>query len=348
MAKTYGTLNGLRGAAAIAVVLFHAKPLFGGQLVPGGYLAVDLFFCLSGFVIAHAYDDRLPTMGPLAFIWRRIVRFYPLYILGLILGAAMIALELLVHPPASMTWAQAAFTFFSGLFFLPTWGASELYPLNIPAWSLGLELVINILYAVFFRYLNRRVLVAVAVLSLAMLTWAVFDRGDASIGANVGDLGGGLARAIFSFTVGVLVFRSRWVPRFGNPLLLVTLLVVVLVLPVTSGPSPWRAVYDLFCIVALFPLMVACGQVQPSRLRSTFEYLGATSYCIYAIHYPLIWAAQAAAKMAGIPLLVAGVALIVGLLIACPLLDTYYDKPLRRRVMSLGRAGGVAVDGTPS
>src|SRR5215210_2241655 len=91
----YHSLNGLRGLAALIVVLFHAAALIGTQLAPGGYLAVDLFFILSGFVIAHAYDHRFAEgLGPLAFIRYRIIRFYPLYLLGLAIGASWLALEL--------------------------------------------------------------------------------------------------------------------------------------------------------------------------------------------------------------------------------------------------------------
>ena len=117
----YHSLNGLRGLAAIIVVLFHAEAFFGRQIAPGGYLAVDLFFVLSGFVIAHAYDHKFAQGLPaFTFIRHRLIRFYPLYLLGLLIGAGWLTLELAVSPPAALTGQQLLIAFSLGLLFLPS------------------------------------------------------------------------------------------------------------------------------------------------------------------------------------------------------------------------------------
>jgi hypothetical protein len=83
----FGTLDGLRGVAMMVVVLFHAGIIFGAWVPGFGYLAVDLFFALSGFVLSHAYDNRFVAgMRVAEFLYLRVVRLYPLYFLGLVLG----------------------------------------------------------------------------------------------------------------------------------------------------------------------------------------------------------------------------------------------------------------------
>jgi peptidoglycan/LPS O-acetylase OafA/YrhL len=87
----YQIVDGLRGVAAIIVVLFHlAEPLASSRLnnvVNHGYLAVDFFFLLSGFVIGYAYDDRWDKLTIGGFLRRRFERLQPLVVLGMTLGA---------------------------------------------------------------------------------------------------------------------------------------------------------------------------------------------------------------------------------------------------------------------
>ena len=86
----FSTLDGLRGVAAIAIVVFHFMEIaysdFTKNFIAHGFLAVDFFFCLSGFVMAYAYDDRLKGMGLMAFFKARIIRLHPLVVLGGVLG----------------------------------------------------------------------------------------------------------------------------------------------------------------------------------------------------------------------------------------------------------------------
>jgi peptidoglycan/LPS O-acetylase OafA/YrhL len=87
----FNTLDGIRGLAAILVVIFHAEQFFGARPFPKSYLAVDVFFLLSGAVVANAYEHRLQSDMSLArFTWLRIVRIYPLYLLGTVLGVVAV------------------------------------------------------------------------------------------------------------------------------------------------------------------------------------------------------------------------------------------------------------------
>jgi peptidoglycan/LPS O-acetylase OafA/YrhL len=79
----FATLDGLRGVAAIAVTSLHFRFELGKFLLPHSYLAVDFFFVLSGFVLAYAYEDRLSEgMKPIQFLRLRVIRLYPLYLIG--------------------------------------------------------------------------------------------------------------------------------------------------------------------------------------------------------------------------------------------------------------------------
>jgi peptidoglycan/LPS O-acetylase OafA/YrhL len=90
----YEILDGLRGVAAIMVIIFHLFEThsLGNhliQIINHGYLAVDFFFMLSGFVIGYAYDDRWDKMTLGTFFKRRIIRLHPMVIMGSIVGAAL-------------------------------------------------------------------------------------------------------------------------------------------------------------------------------------------------------------------------------------------------------------------
>lgn len=326
----YHTLNGMRGVAAIAVVLYHASTLTGAQVVPGGYLAVDLFFVLSGLVIAHAYERRLlQDLSPLAFMRHRLIRFYPLYLVGLALGVGLMTLEILVSPPAVLTPVQVAVATVTGLAFLPAPFGAELYPLNAPAWSLFYELVVNALYAAWLVRLRTRTLVGIAAVTFIGLAVLIFQAGSGSIGTQWQSAPAGLGRALFAFTLGVVLFRCRnprpLPGRYALPL--VAGVGVLLCLPI---PTAMRPYFDLACIGVLLPVAVAWGaRLHSARLMAAFTWLGAISFPIYAIHYPVIILGLAINDYLGHGLLILAV-LLAGLLLVSTLAERWYDRPMRR------------------
>lgn len=104
----YEILDGLRGVAAVMVVIFHLFEAHAGgnhleQIINHGYLAVDFFFMLSGFVIGYAYDDRWNRMSTVTFFKRRIIRLHPMVIVGSIVGAVFFFFRsLLVSRPSKI------------------------------------------------------------------------------------------------------------------------------------------------------------------------------------------------------------------------------------------------------
>jgi peptidoglycan/LPS O-acetylase OafA/YrhL len=321
----YHSLNGLRGLAALIVVLFHAAQLIGRQLAPGGYLAVDLFFILSGFVIAHAYDHRFEEgLGPLAFIRYRIIRFYPLYLLGLAMGASWLALELIVSPPAALSGQQILIAFSLGLLFLPSpFGVyADLYPLNVPAWSLFFELVVNAAYAICYRLLTNRVLIVFTLFAGIILAAHMVLWGFATPVA-------GLLRAFFAFPLGVLIYRFKHrIPAMPvSPIVIVAALCLPMLIPV---PEQARRFFDLASILLVFPVGIALGsKVDSPRLDPPAEWLGRISFPIYAIHYPVLQAGLGVKDHLPVPAPLIGAGLIVLLVLFCPLIDRYFDAPVR-------------------
>jgi peptidoglycan/LPS O-acetylase OafA/YrhL len=260
----YGPLNGLRGMAAICVVIFHAQEIMGRQLAPRGYLAVDLFFVLSGFVIAHAYERRFAEgLDALHFFWLRTKRFYPLYLAGLMLGSAVMAIDML-NPPGPMSWLEYAIAVTIGVLFLPLpW--RDLYPLNVPSWSLLCELLVNLIYGLLWR---RPIILA----GVSAAAWGcLFFRtiGEANLVT-------GMLRALFSFPVGVFLYR--WQPKMPDvpPWLVISLLAAAMLTPFP----------DMLAITFVFPfgiaLLARCGD------NPAFEVLGRLSFPLYAIHWPII------------------------------------------------------------
>ncbi len=143
--SSFESLNALRGIAAFLVLLFHLAPDFPALPFFGSaYLSVDLFFMMSGFVIAYAYDDKL--RGGLGF-WRfveiRVIRLYPLYLLGLAIAAVPLALwachgeKWLLHDLARrLAWGVT-------LLPRPVADPAQWWTLDPPAWSLIYELAFN-------------------------------------------------------------------------------------------------------------------------------------------------------------------------------------------------------------
>ena len=150
----FAILDGLRGIAALAVVIFHFMewvfPDYKTNFIGHGFLAVDFFFCLSGFVIGYAYDDRLRKMGAGEFFKSRLIRLHPLIVLGSVLGLLGFLLDPFASSAAYDT-GKLLLLFVCSVFLIPLPMMEERFfnnfALNAPSWSLFWEYVANIFYA---------------------------------------------------------------------------------------------------------------------------------------------------------------------------------------------------------
>jgi peptidoglycan/LPS O-acetylase OafA/YrhL len=307
----YPILDGLRGVAAIIVVTFHlSEPLGTGHLdilVNHGYLAVDFFFLLSGFVIGYAYDDRWSTMTVGTFLKRRIERLQPMVVLGMTLGALGFyftdsTLWPLIH---TVPLWKLLLVLLIGYTILPIplsldiRGWQEMHPLNSVGWSLFFEYLANILYAIGIRKLSKPalgILVFIAALALAHLA-ITSPAGDVSGGwtLNVEQVRVGLTRTMYPFFAGLLLSRVVTPARFNNAFLWCSLLLaIVLYMPRIGGATHvWlNGIYEAVCIILVFPLIVYLGSsgVLHTQLESRLcKFLGDMSYPLYLVHYPLVY-----------------------------------------------------------
>ena len=223
----YELLDGLRGVAALMVIWYHIFEGFAtspmDQRFNHGYLAVDFFFILSGFVIGYAYDDRWKTtMTQKEFFKRRLIRLHPMVVMGAVLGAITFCIqgcEQWDGTRVSISMVMVAMLL--NLFLIPAVpgtgpevrGNGEMYPLNGPSWSLFFEYIGNIMYALFIRRMSTKALMALIVLAgIGLASFAIFNfsgAGHLGVGWTMEEynLIGGFLRVLFSFSMGLLMSR---------------------------------------------------------------------------------------------------------------------------------------------
>lgn len=293
-ARKFHTLDAMRGIAAISVVPRHVGPL--GIELPESFLAVDLFFLLSGFVIANAYDGRLGAGGFLRqFLLLRAVRLYPLYLVGLSLGLVQAWIYDIPIYKAALV---------SAILMLPAtplWAGCSLY--NGPTWTLPLELAANGVYAAAVRAFRIPLLCAVVAASALGLVASYAIWGTLDAGWDWQQLPLALSRLSFSFFAGVLLFRLIGDRRRVSPAGWGIVMLATALLLTASPPPQWRPAFELAAICILFPLLVAkAATVEPSPgWQPLCVFLGVTSYALYTVHQPLGGIVVAALHAAEIP-----------------------------------------------
>jgi peptidoglycan/LPS O-acetylase OafA/YrhL len=305
----YPILDGLRGVAAIIVVTFHlSEPLATGHLdilVNHGYLAVDFFFLLSGFVMGYAYDERWNKMTIGNFFKRRIIRLQPLVVLGMTLGAIGFyytdsTLWPLIHtvPLWKMLLVMLiGFTILPVPLSLDIRGWQEMHPLNSVGWSLFFEYIANILYAVWIRKFSKTALTVLVVIAAIALAHLAISNGDVSGGwtLNVEQVRIGFTRTIYPFFAGLLLSRIAKPAHIKNAFLWCSLLIAaVLYMPRIGGADHlWmNGIYESVCIIIVFPLIVyigASGVLTTRAENKLCKFLGDISYPLYMVHYPLVY-----------------------------------------------------------
>ncbi|MGW1494265.1 acyltransferase family protein [Streptomyces sp. NPDC002402] len=288
--RTFKTLDGLRGVAALCIVVLHSHRYFG-DLLPSAQMAVDLFFVLSGFVLAHAYEKRFREgMTPLRFMLLRYVRLYPIYLLGILLGIAQ-AISMMRyqgqevmtnHQEQEWTWTQLLMDLPFAALMLPDPFATALFPLNGIMWSIFFELVANLVWVLARRLLeSTKVLVCVVLVFGALFTGASLWWGSTALGVGWNTFLGGLARVMYSFMLGVLLHRFHHFVRVPR----VPPLLLIMALP-TLAAFDLSAAAQLFCALVVLPALVLLGAKVEPRGHMAFICCkaGLASYAVYALH----------------------------------------------------------------
>lgn len=357
----YELLDGLRGVAAVLVIWYHFGEGFAtspvDQMLNHGYLAVDFFFVLSGFVIGYAYDGRWASGGmtPARFMLRRLIRLHPMVILSVVLGAVAWLIQGSVKwdgtpvPVSSLLLALVA-----GLFLIPLWpgaaaevrGNGEMFPLNGPSWSLFFEYIGSMLYGFVLHRLGRKALMVVVVLSGVGLAWTILGNFSgyyhAGVGWSMADLGflGGFFRLSFSFSAGLLLSRTFIPMKIRGAFWLcagaITLMLACPYLSASGEPTFLNGLYDCICTLLVFPAIVyvgACGATTDRFSSRTCEFLGRLSYPVYIVHYPIMYLFYAWVWAYGLTFSSVWpvcIGLFVGIILLAWLSMRFYDEPVRR------------------
>lgn len=308
----YDILDGLRGVAAVMVVMFHIFETHTGgnhliQWINHGYLAVDFFFVLSGFVIGYAYDDRWRKMSLGGFFKRRLIRLHPMIIMGTLVGAILFYFQdggYFAGISEVPVW-KMLLVMLLGFTLLPlpkAWdirGWVEMHPLDGPAWTLFFEYIGNILYALFVRkFSNTLLAIFVFIFGAALIHLAVTSPTGDVIGGWALDgtqMRIGFTRLLYPFFAGLLLSRMVKLTYIKNAFLWCSLLIIaILAFPRVGGAENlWmNGLYDSLVIIFLFPLIVymgASGEVKGKFASKICKFLGDISYPIYITHYPIIY-----------------------------------------------------------
>lgn len=355
----YELLDGLRGVAALLVVWYHLFEAFAtspvDQRFNHGYLAVDFFFLLSGFVIGYAYDERWGRgLRMRDFIKRRLIRLHPMVVLGALLGAAAFFVQGSVRwngEPVSTGMVLAALL--CGLLLIPAWpgaghevrGNGEMYPLNGPGWSLFFEYLGNLLYMLLLRRLPTRWLTLLVALTGAAL--AAFAIGDLSGYGHLGvgwtlagsNFPGGMLRLLFAFPAGLLLARRFRPVRIRGAFWLCSLsLAVLLAMPYVGSEQNhlFNGLYDTLSTLLLFPLLLwlgASGHATDAATARICGFLGDISYPLYMVHYPSMYLFYAWVWNHGYTfseVRPVAAALFAGNILLAWFVLKIYDEPLRR------------------
>jgi peptidoglycan/LPS O-acetylase OafA/YrhL len=335
----YAGLDALRGVAALGVVGYH----FGTRLdlpflFPRGYLAVDFFFVLSGFVVAKAYAQRLAegTLLVSSFYLLRLIRLLPMIVIGTLLAATIE-----IYRPGVIDQTQhlsdAAIAAVLGVFVIPIlWQTTleyTIFPLNGPVWSLFFEIIANLIFAPFVKFRAGMAISLILLASAFLLFW-----GGYSVGTDLGPLPTnfwfGFPRVGWSFTVGIVLFN--WRHHAPNiPFTALTAALVALLLVPES--RQWGAVFDFACVLAILPLLVfAASRAEFQATGRQLSRMSADwSYPIYAIHYPLVRAMALIIKKlnwmpsARLAAAFVGASVIVAI---SAMAYKFYDEPVRAKL----------------
>jgi peptidoglycan/LPS O-acetylase OafA/YrhL len=346
----------MRGIAAIWVMLAHAGFYANRPILQNSYVAVDLFFILSGFVLAYAYGMRPMRLGQ--FMARRFLRLYPMFLAGLILGG-MVLVAATEQGISTLTTKAAVAGTLLNAFYVPFLNqglyyhgpgealAGEIFAANPPYWSLFFEIAVNLFFLNLVGLKQKTLaimsgLFLVLIFVSALLSGLISGKGGFNLegGWNSLELIGGFPRVFYGFTLGLLIFKLAGQPwsaavvakaRRMPGMVVLVMAATMLLLSLPRLPH-LGAVYYFFAVALAAPALVFLGSALHCRSRfglGLVRFLGWLSYPLYCVHYPVIRAVNLLGpeyKLPGI----AGMAISCGLsIVLAATLAAIYDRPVR-------------------
>lgn len=280
----------------MAVVLFHFMewvfPDPSQNFIGHGFLAVDFFFCLSGFVIGYAYDDRIAQIGLRRFFMLRIIRLHPLVVAGSVLGLLAFLFDPFGGHPELYGTGKIILAFLCSILLIPLPVISDrafnLFSFNAPAWSLFWEYMANIVYAFILYRIQRSYLLLLTIVSAVAICFVAYRSGNLLGGWSGPTFWDGCARISYSFLAGLLIYRSNWIIK--NRLGFISL-AMLLLLAFLMPFSKWNWISEPLVVLFYFPLLIAlgAGAALSSGLKDVCIFSGKISYPLYMTHYAVLW-----------------------------------------------------------
>lgn len=334
-------LDGLRGVAAIVVVIYHFMEIaitdYNKNFLSHGFLAVDFFFCLSGFVIAYAYDTRAPHIGLMQFFKLRLIRLHPLVVIGSILGLLTFLFDPFSDFYPVYGFGKTALLFLASAFLVPYPVMPERYTnlfcLNAPAWSLFWEYIANIFYILVLYKINKKILVALVLLGAVGICYVAVKATNVGGGWGGQNFWDGGIRVLYSFSAGMLVYRFNWIIK--NKMGFLGMIVLLLVAFLFPYADAYNWITEPIIVLFYFPLLVALGAgatLNPAS-KKTCRLSGDISYPLYMTHYPFVWVFLtyvAVVKPAMSTLWIVIPVSVILLIILAYLVMKFVDIPLRK------------------
>lgn len=289
-------LDGLRGIAAFMIVFYHLDIVYriGGPFARG-YLFVDLFFLLSGFVLTVSTEKKLRTgINAFEFTWARYKRLFPLVAVGVAVALVRALVIGLADPLTLLLWVALDLAMIPSLV-----GAGPFYRFNGPQWTLFYELLANFLHALVLKNVGTRMMLGLAAVMGGWLIYTVQQHGADTMGVNAPSWQTwwmALPRVGFSYVLGVW-FGRKYREGFRTSSMPWWVALVVPVLGIMAVPylPLGRANGDLLFVMAFMPVMmwlVAMAQ-PPQGLKGPMEWLGNFSLPLYCVHLTvLVWMSE--------------------------------------------------------
>lgn len=290
----------MRFVMALLVAMAHFN---GFASPPKAYLAVDFFFILSGFVLSLAYSNKCTEQDFLkTFGIDRIARLYPLHLATLL---ALVPINILFYVTSNgqlleNNWSYGdgrVYTFILNLLMIQSVGLNTQGAWNAPAWSISVEMVVNLVMAFALPAIATRRKAWMFVLGFAILCYALlfiaFDDLKVIHQKAFGILNAGLLRGFAGISLGclcVLIYRALEgnISRAWKYIALITALLTVGLL---AFPVP-VAKFDFLMIPLMFIAVLSLALYERSapvvRGRALLIELGALSYAVYLCHWPIL------------------------------------------------------------
>lgn len=347
MKPTFAVLDGIRGIAALFVVVIHTPNFWNGVIFPYSFLAVDLFFLLSGFVIAHAYERKLEEglLSKIDFAKIRLIRFYPMYLISILFSVLVFIIQNAAFIESADSITRSIIPFSLTLFFIPSVlnDSILLFPLNRVYWSLFYELIVNGIYVLIRSQLsNRSLSVILFVLGLTLIAMS-YLHGTINAGSTwrKTSIAAGLVRSGFGIFLGIFIYRyyQRTLSKNSKPITSIfkwlPLVAICSILAIPDIGKP--ATIDLLAVFIVFPISILYSVKArfSAGTEKIFVILGISSYPVYLLHYPISqlieyffksWIKDTAP--------VSGFALLLFLIFVAYFFERKFDMPVRKTLLN--------------